>query len=83
MAERQRRHSLDAEHSISTPGFGPLDRVRSRYEPASVADDRGMNRPARHSFSGDRESDELGSELDHDAGIVENSDSLDDVTPRG
>jgi hypothetical protein len=48
---------------------------RSRRESPDMADDRGMTRD-RRSFSGDREHDELGSEMEDDLAL-EDSDDLD------
>lgn len=49
-------------------------RSRSNRERAAIADDHGLGDRERRSFSGDRESDELGSETEDDAGI----DRMDD-----
>jgi hypothetical protein len=49
---------------------------RAGRDRASVADDRGLDRD-RRSFSGDREHDELGSEMEDDLG-VDQDEELDD-----
>jgi hypothetical protein len=55
---------------------GTASTERSRRNRASVADDRGVDRD-RRSFSGDREHDELGSEMEGDRGF-DRDDELDD-----
>jgi hypothetical protein len=58
------------------PNRGQQSSDGSRRESPDMADDRGMGRD-RRSFSGDREHDELGSEMEDDL-AVEDSENLDE-----
>ena len=64
------------EDLTNTEAAGPSARERSTDERASVADDRTGGDRERRSFSGDREHDELGSEVEHQVGFDESDDEL-------
>jgi hypothetical protein len=55
---------------------------QTRREAPETADDRGIDRD-RRSFSGDREQDDLGSEMEDDAALDESDDVDTDDGPGG
>lgn len=66
MTERNRNESPNRSHQQSSESV--------RRDSPEMADDRGIDRD-RRSFSGDREHDELGSEMEDDL-AVEDSDDM-------
>ena len=65
------------DQSDHTPGSSS-DRSRSSRVPHSIADDRGITTDRdRRSFSGDREADELGSEMADESSIEDNDENVD------
>ena len=68
MTERNRNDAPDREHQSSTGG----------HTPPEMAHDRGRDRE-RRSFSGDRDHDELGSEMEDDRADADSDDmAMDD-----
>ena len=65
------------EDPSNTEGTGSTGRDPWHHDRASVADDRGVGGDRdRRSFSGDREYDELGSEMEDDLGYEDADDEL-------
>jgi hypothetical protein len=57
-------------------------RQPAREDPfESTAEDRGRN-PERRGFAGDREADELGSELERESGVENDDEDMDDTGRR-